>query len=267
MKKATCRQLIFPIFFLLISISCSRESAELLYKIGENLWNKGEVESSLDNFLKIIEKYPDSDYYDDALFRTGELYYLNYRNFLNAIKYFRQLLLDNNSSFKLKFQAQTYIAEILYDSLKNYDLAIIEYQRLINNFGNRVAPDLMHFKIARCYYKKGDYRQAIVEYEILLEQFPASHLAEESIYQIITSNFVLGDCSKAFKRYNMFRERYPESQFMPDVKFEIGSCYEEEGDLIKSLEIFNNLEDVYANKKLLKMKINSIEKRLSLRKR
>lgn len=267
MKEVTYRFFLAQIFILFIFISCSRESAELLYKTGDDLWNEGEVEKSLNTFLNIIEKYPDSDHYDDALFRTGELYYLNFRDFLNAIIYFRQLLLANNSTAKLKFQAQTYIAEIYDNSLNNYDQAIVEYQRLMNNFENRVPPDQVHYKIARCYYKKGDYKQAVVEYEILVEQFPVSNLVEESIYQIITSYFVLGDCSKAFKKFNIFKEKYPGSQFMPEVKFEIGSCYEEAGDLVKSLNMFKELKDIYSNKKLLEMKINSIEKRLSVRKR
>lgn len=258
--------IIIPIFFL-ITISCSRESAEFFYRTGEDLWSKGEIDKSLNNFLNIIEKYPESDLYDDALLRVGELYYLNYSNFTSAIKYFSQLLLAKNSRTKLKFQAQSYIAEIYENSLNNYDQAIIEYQRLINNFENWISPDVGQYKIARCYYKKGDYRQAIVEYEILTERFPASPLLEESIYQMVASYFILGDCSKVVQKYNSFKEKFPESQFMSEIQFEIGTCYEEDGYLKKSLEIFKELKGSYSNQKLLGMKISSIEKRLSVRRR
>ena len=258
-----------PICFLLIIItmSRSRESAESLYQTGQDLWGKGETEKSLNNFLNIIENYPSSDLYDDALFKTGELYYLSYSDFSNAIKSFRQLLLTSNARVKLKFQAQSYIAEIYENSLNDYDQAIIEYQRLINNFGNWISPGEGQFKIAKCYFKKGDYKQAIVEYEILAEKFPVSPLVEESLYQTVTSNFILGDCSEAVKNYDRFKEKFPDSRFMSEIKFEIGSCYEEEGNLLESLNIFRELKDHYSNKKLLEMKISSIEKRLSARRR
>ena len=258
---------ILAIFFFLTTTSCSRESAEILFKTGQDLWSKGELERSLDNFKNIIEKYPASDLYDDALFKTGELYYLSFNDFSNAIKYFQQLLLIDKARVKLKYQAQSYIAEIYENSLNNYDQAIIEYQRLINNFENWVSPDSGQFKIARCYFKKGDYKQAIVEYEILIERFPASPLVEESIYQMVTSDFIIGECSQAVEKYDMFQEKFADSRFMPEIKFEIGSCYEEEGNLLESLKIFNELKNIYSNKKLLVMKIESIEKRLAIRRR
>jgi len=255
------------IFLLFLAISCSRESAESLYQNGEDLWSKGEVERSLNNFLTIINNYPESDQYDNALFKAGELYYLNYNDYSKAIKYFRQLAASKESITKIKFQAQTYIAEIYENSLHNYDLAIIEYQRLINNFDKWMQPGFGHYKIAECYYKKGDYNQAIIEYETLLEQFPSSSLVQESINQIVTCYYILGDCSKAFEKYDVFKEKYSASQLMPEIRFEIGSCYEEEGNLTKSLRIFEDLKGAYSNKKLLEMKIKSIEKRLSVRKR
>lgn len=192
---------------------------------------------------------------------------MNFSDFENAIKYFKQLLQTKKALNKLKFKAQSYIAEIYEDSLNNYDLAIIEYQRLINNFDNWISPDVGQYRIARCYYKKGDYQQAIVEYEILVEKFPASSLVEKSKYQMITSYFILGECSRAVDNYFMFKDKFPESQFMPEIKFEIGSCYEEEGDLVKSLNIFRDLKGVYSNQKLIQMKINSIQKRLKVRRR
>ena len=255
---------IISIWFFLITTSCSRESTEILFKTGQDLWSKGEIEKSLSTFLNIVERYPDSDLYDDALFKVGELYYLSYSDFSNAIKYFRQLIHTDNIRIKLKYQAQSYIAEIYENSLNDYDMAIIEYQRLINNFENWISPDAGQFKIAKCYFKKADYKQAIVEYEILVERFPVSHLVEESIYQMVTSNFILGNCSKAVDKYNKFKEKFPESRFMSEIKFEIGSCYEEEGNLLESLNIFKQLKD-YSNKKLLEMKIRSIEQRLAAR--
>ena len=264
-----CRFFFIFVWFLLIiiNVSCSRESAEILYKTGQDLWSKGETKKSLDSFLNIIEKYPTSDLHDEALFKAGELYYLSYSDFSNAIKSFRKVLLVKSARVKLKFQAQSYIAEIYENSLNDYDQAIIEYQRLINNFENWISPGEGQFKIAKCYFKKGDYKQAVVEYETLVERFPVSPLVEEAIYQIVTSNFILGECSKAVKNYDRFEEKFSDSRFMPEIKFEIGSCYEEEGNLLESLTMFRELKGNYSNKKLLEMKINAIEKRLSARRR
>lgn len=261
------RFLIIPALICLISVSCSGESDEFLFKKGQDLWSRGKTDESLNQFINLAEKYPSSDLYDDALFKIGELYYLSYNNFPNAIKYFRQVLLAKQSRSKLKFQSQSYIAEIYENSLNDYDQAIIEYQRLSNSFASWISPDIGQYKIAGCYYKKGDYRQAIVEYEILVERFPMSPLVEESIYQMVTSNFILGDCSQAVNKYNIFKKKFPDSRFMPEIKYEIGSCYEEEGKLLKSIKIFRELKDSYSNKKLIEMKIDSIEKRLAARKR
>jgi outer membrane protein assembly factor BamD (BamD/ComL family) len=160
------------------------------------------------------------------------------------------------------YPAQKYIAEIAEFGLKDYDQAIIEYQKLINQYADKNANDNHQYRIASIYYKKQNYEQALIELEVLLENYPNSSWAEETKFKIIEILYALSRCPEARAQNRHFNLEYSESRFKEDIDFVVASCLEEEGHLKEAFDRFKALEGHYIYPSILKMKLAGIEKRM-----
>ena len=147
-------------------------------------------------------------------------------------------------------------------SFKDYDQAIIEYQKLIDMFVAAQKNSDSQYRIASIYIKKQNYEQAIAEFEVLLEKYPKSTWAESTQFKILETLYTLNRCSEIPKHYKKFLSTYPDSKFSSEMKFVVASCLENEGMLQEAFELFQSLQGNYTYPSLLKMKMEAIEKRI-----
>jgi TolA-binding protein len=169
--------------------------------------------------------------------------------------------LNKNGSFGL--EAQKYIAEIMEFSFKDYDQAIIEYQKLIDMFASAQKNSDSQYRIASIYIKKQNYEQAIAEFEVLLEKYPKSSWAESTQFKILETLYTLNRCSEIPEHYKKFLSAYPDSKFSSEMKFVVASCLEEKGMLKEAYDEFQTLTTNYAYPALLEMKLEDLEKRIN----
>lgn len=246
---------------LLTALPACESQVEKLIQTANEEWVKGQSQSAVEIFKSILNDYPSDPYAEEALFRLGEIYYFSLNNNAKALVYFQELLqLNREGSFS--YSAQKYIAEITEFSIKDYDQAIIEYQKLIDNFDNEEEKGDHQYRIAIIYYKKENYDQAITELENLLEKFPGNQWAEEAAYRITNIQYSLGRCEKAQEQYDRFVILYPESKFRSEVDFVMASCLEEQGELVEALKKFKALKDSYPYPGLLETKLAGLKRRI-----
>lgn len=253
--------MILFIFLFILSGCSGNNPVEQQYRKAEDLWNRGHYEEAKDIYEKFIREYPDSELYDDAVFRLGEIHYLNLYDDKKAVYYFK-FLIHSNVAGEYIFNSHKYLADIYENSLLDYDKAIIEYQRLIDIYHTLQYDDENQSRIAYCYFKKGNYYQAIIEFDNLIERYPLSKLIEDAYYQRSNIYYIMGDCDKAKEGYNKILERFPDSQYIMDAKLGIAECLDEEGFLSEALELLKELEDIYTDKELIRIKIRGVKKRI-----
>jgi TolA-binding protein len=241
-------------------VSCSEQMDTHLQRANKE-WVQGRNHSAIKIFNEVLKDNPSGPVAEEALFRLGEIHHFSLNNNSRSLIYFQEVLQMNRKG-EFGYPAQKYIAEIAEFSLKNYDQAIIEYQNLINKYANRNGNDEHQYRIASIYYKKQNYEQALVELKILLDNYPKSSRAEESKFKTIEILYTLSRCPKAREQYRHFNLEYSESRFKKDMDFIVASCLEEEGHLQEAYNQFKTLEGHYIYPAILKMKLNSIEKRM-----
>ena len=253
-------------FFLWLCFSffltaCWQSEVDHLIQKADDEWIKGHNHTAIEILKSVLDKTNNSIAVEEALLRLGEINYFSLGNTSKALVYFQEQLRLNKKD-DLSYQAHKYIAEIVEFSIKDYDQAIIEYQKLINNFDNPVENSNHQYRIASIYYKKQEYEQAIVELEILLKSYPNSVWAEESTYKITNILYTLNRCVESRNRYQGFIKKYPKSEFLAEMNFVMASCLENEGNLSEALKKFKSLEKSYPYPALLKMKVEGIASRI-----
>lgn len=249
----------FMVGGLILLLACTSKANTLLQE-AENLLFNNRYHGAVRLFLQIVDRYPSSPQAEAALLLTGETFFLNLSEPERAIEYFAKLTSEFPEGEKAKI-ADEYIASIYENTLRDYDQAVIQYQRIIESGGLK-QPDTYQFAIARCFYKKGDYKQAIIEYYALKERYPESELIADTDYQIGNCYFVMNDCEKANKWYSKVLKTYPETEWRYDILLSIGVCMEEKEDYGQALHIFRELMDSSPNKKLMQKKIDAVLERM-----
>lgn len=251
----------YACFFILFLGACEDRALDRLIQLADGEWIKGRNQSAIEILKGVLEKESTGPRAEKILFRLGEIHYFSLRNSAKALFYFQELQRLNKKNTQ-SFIAQKYIAEIAEFSFKDLDQAIIEYQKLIDQYEYPEEKGNYQFRIASIYFKKHDYEQAIVELEILLENFIDSPWAEEAAFKITSVLHTLKRCGESRERYKWFVKEFPKSRFMSEMDFVIASCFEEEGQFEKAYESFKALEGIYPYPILLKMKLEGIENRL-----
>ena len=260
-EKNRGRLLLVLFFFAFGFLACADEHFERLILKADEEWTLGRNQMAIEILKSVLKEIPSGLLAEKALFRLGQISYFSLNNSARALYYFQELLRLSPKSSR-SYTAQKYIAEIVEFDLKDLDQAIIENQKLIDDFNYPEDWGDFQFRIASIYFKKQDYEQVLVELEILLENYSDSIWAEEAGYRITNILYTSGHCKKVRERYNWFVKRYPKSKYTSEMDFVIASCLEEEGELSLAYDKFKSLEKEYPYPSLLKMKLEKIEERV-----
>jgi outer membrane protein assembly factor BamD len=212
----------------------------------------------------------------------------NKKNYFKSKMQFSIIVLNNPGS-RIIEEAQYYLAEShLY--LKEYLLAIMEYEKLSRSLPNSPYVEKSQFKIGICYYKlspgyaldpENTYK-AITQFQIFLEEFPESELkkeAEEYLTELrnklAKKEFKTGVLYKkmayfkaAIISFETVLESYYDTKFGDDALYLKGECHRKLGELEEAEKTFRELLVKYKDSGLLlkaKEKLKNIkEKQLSL---
>jgi len=251
---------------LLAGFGACFKSDQALFDSAEKLWLNERYDKASDKLKLLVAEYPDSTKISNAYYRLGEIYYLNLDKPNTALDYFVKVTqLEGKTSLNLK--SHKYIAEIYERSLGNYNLAILQYQRILNDFRDIIKADEYMLNIGKMYYKKGACPQAIIEYQALLNEFPKSDLALDANYHIANCMIINGEAERAKIIYEKALLDYPENKYKYDIMLGIGACFEELDQLKKALLTYERMREAFPGKKLVEKKIISTKKRIKSRKR
>ncbi|MGQ9560371.1 MAG: outer membrane protein assembly factor BamD [Candidatus Oleimicrobiaceae bacterium] len=100
------------------------------------------------------------------------------------------------------------------------------------SFQGSAVADEAQFYLAECHYQLKEYVLAISEYERLLKSYPNSPYVDEAEYKIGMSYFKLSPSSgldqenarKAMEHFQRFLEDYPDSPLKKDVEASLQQC-------------------------------------------
>ncbi len=246
---------------LLVLWGCRDSRAvQLLQKANEE-WVQGRNHSAIEMFNAVLELAPSGPQAEEALYRLGEIYYFGLGETGKAVSYFQEVV-SIRPRGPFGYGAQKYIAEIVELNFRDLDQAIIEYQKLIDEYHKPEEHPEQQFRIAAIYFKKHQYEQALVEFGILVENYPSNPWSEEAYLRMTEIMHNLSRCRESRETYSQFRVVYPQSDFRGEMEFVMASCLEDEGKLKRAYNRFKGLEGDYKYPALLKMKLEGIEGRI-----
>ena len=195
---------------LTATLGCGDSRVENLLLRANEEWVQGRNHSAIELFNAVLEISPSGPQAEESLYRLGEIYYFGLGETTKAISYFQEVV-SMRPRGEYAYGAQKYIAEIVELSFRDLDQAIIEYQKLINEYKKPQEHPEQQFRIAAIYFKKHNYDQALVEFDILVESYPKNQWSEEAYLRITEILHNMERCKDAREKYSQFRVLYPKS--------------------------------------------------------
>ena len=256
------------LFFIILAAfySCGYESGKSYFDEGELLKERGKYSEAIEKYNYVVLHHAKESVAPEALYRMGEIYYRHLNEYEPAIVAFRRILIDYPRSVKCR-PAQRHIAEIYMYKLNDYKNAIIEYQKAIPYYAGSRDSERFQYEVANAYFNLKNFEQQRVELNLLLERYPATELQGEIYLQIGSSYYVEGRLDDALKTYRGVVKKFPSTPLSLEASFQIAVCLEEKENLTGALEALKEIENIYPNPKIVRNRIERIEKRLKRRRR
>jgi len=193
---------------------------------------------AIESYDRVIELYPSSIYYDDALFGKAELLFSE-GNFEKAISLFSQLIQEKPNSqyipYVLNYRA------IGYRNLQKYDLAIADYTRIMQEFpSHSVAIEALSG--LQDALNKTDRTEEFAKYRALFAKNNPENKSLVTIdYEAARSLYNSQKYEKAIEAFNDYIQKYPDSPNNPNARYFLAESYQKAGELEKALATYKEV--------------------------
>lgn len=221
--------------------------------------------TAIEKSNKVIDRHPNSKWYDDALFVNGVSNYYT-ENYVRAERRFREILANfPNSKYykesrvylaktKLKLDeidaAMDLFSELYYESKekevkseaalalgeyyfeqKKYDEAEKYFRALVDSLGdNTIRPEAQIY-IADAHMNRFNYARAIEEFQKVLNMKPSTKLEYEATFKMGQCYYFLGDTESGLEKFEYLAGKEIFFDSLASVRIKIAEGYEMDGDL------------------------------------
>ncbi|MEW6102201.1 MAG: tetratricopeptide repeat protein [bacterium] len=222
------------------------KNADILYKIGGSRMKKKNYKEAIDAFSSLIEKYPKSELFAPSLYNTAFLY-----NKLGNPKKARNVYKTIPTIDKeLGERALFYSANISFN-LKDYGLAISDYQALIKQYPKSPFIDEAIYQIGWCYYKREEFDDARKYFTKIISNYKESPYFSSSIYWLAWTYFEEGRYDEAREAYLRLQMEFPEDSLSKDAYLRIGLCFYNQGKYKEAISSYQKLVEKLPDKALM----------------
>jgi TolA-binding protein len=255
---------ITAVSLLAIGVFNRRSREQVLYEQAMAALDENLSGAAVEYLTTFLVKFPESELYPDALHQRATIFHLYQSRYLEAISDLRELL-SKYPANENAFEARWIIAEILETKVRDCRRAIVEYQRLIDDYETVVDDDLFQYHIASCFYEILNFEQSKLEFYKLINNYPASEYVDDSYYQIANILQTQGALEDAEKAYQLYLARYPKGDYSVDAKFNLAATLEEREELVEALRMYQEVFEEYPNKEAVSWRIEKVAERIQNR--
>ncbi len=240
--------------------ACGFSLQKMDYHRANQAMERGQADEAIKGFSRILKRYPNSELALESARKAARLSLLDKRDFLSAIEFYRFLILNSKDPVE-RIDAQKSIANIQFEKTRNFEAAIIEYNRLLTL--PLPKEELFEFRlnIAKAYFQLNNFFQSQSEVESLLSQKLSSQ--QRFDLMLFKANLLMTDKKdpRAIEILTEIMNQFPELAKKENVPLTLAVFYEETQDFSKAISILTDLMEDYPNPEFLELKIKRLKER------
>lgn len=244
----------------MLGAGCSSSPAIDGFAEAERLLGGGEFHAAIAGFSMVVDRYPESEVAAKSQYMTGYIYLRHINDLDRAMESFSALFYLYPRSPEVYLARKDRVE--VFSSRGEHLRAIEELQWVVKK-----APanerDGLKLRIALEYEKVNEFRAARAELAELMETTVDPALLARVSYHRAALYYLEGDCEKAIEAFDQVASRFPGDNVAMDARLGTAVCLEETGRLAEALSMLKALLGVYPNEQAVKIRMASIEERIS----
>ncbi len=196
-------------------------------------------ERKLETLNILLNRFPASNFIDDALFEMGESFLATNR-MDEAIGKFRRIESQfPSSSYYVRALVQMGLIEY---NRNNPDLALQHFKRVIEAYPGTPEAKNALIGLRNIYVDKGDV-DSYIAFAATLGSLGNVSLAEKDSLLFMSSEklYMSGDCDKSVQSIRRYLQEFPKGNFMINAHFYLADCLYRKGELEAALQSFNQV--------------------------
>lgn len=202
---------------------------QVLYRLALTWHNKEDFEGSAKILAQLLEKYPQTAFREEALFRVAEHTLKVAGDAVKAVEYY-QALLDTAPEGPYAGQALRGLALARYDH-KDYDLAADLFLKLMQERPDVPLNEETYNWTGQWYFDHEQWSEAAQTFEALIRALPAYPYVEQVRLKIAECHEHSGDLDKALAMYNDVAESSTTTAVSTEARWHMARLYESRGDM------------------------------------
>jgi len=210
----------------------SNFSQEAYFRLGNYYYNQKRDKEAIEEFNKIIQFFPQSPLLSESYYWMGWSYF-KLTDYKKASEYFNQVE-EDEENLDLGQRAKFMAAESWYN-LKDYQKAREVYEKFIETYPKGDFSANAQFAIAWTYLENKDYKSSIEEFKKLISIYPDSKFTEEAQFRVGKNYYLSGDKNMAKAELGKFINSYSNSSFRAEAMYLLSQIYLQEEDWMDSI--------------------------------
>ncbi len=204
------------------AIAANAKAADYaLYQKAIILGVQGKMNEKISALQKLMDKYPKSVYYDDALYEAGQASLIAGDND-QSVKYFRKVMSDYPTGIFAR-KAELGEALVFYNT-KQDDRAMAAYKKIVQKY-----PNTEESRQALTQIKNISVSQNKVDdYLMYVKNIPDANItgaAEDSLsYEAAELRYTQGNCEAAVQDFSRYLEKFPNAIFRINASYLKSDC-------------------------------------------
>ena len=211
-------------------------------------------ETKITELNGLINKYPKSNYVDDALYEMGKSY-VSMGDLNNAIRKYKTIKEKYPTSSYSK-KAMLQLGLVYYNS-NDYDNSMAFYKRVVNEFPGTQESIESLLGIRNIYMDRNDL-DGYVAYTKTLGSFAQVDVREQDSLSYVTAEryYMEGKCEPAIKSFQNYLSRYPQGMFVLNANYYMADCLYKNGEKYDALraytEVTNSAKNLFTEDALIR---------------
>ena len=207
-------------------------SQEAYFRLGNYYYNQKRYKEAIEEFDKIIQFFPQSSLLSESNYWMGWSYF-RLADYKKAGEYFNKVEKDEEN-LDLEQRAKFMAAESWYN-LKDYQKAKEAYRKFIEIYPEGDFSANAQYAIAWTYLENKEYEASVEEFKKLISLYPDSKFTEEAQFRVGKNYFLSGDKNTAKAELGKFINSYSKSSFRAEAMYLLSQIYLQEEDWMDNI--------------------------------
>lgn len=206
-----------------------------MYYIATAYYNKGDFESAITNYKRVLEQYPNSIYYTESIKGVqNALLVLGKED--EAVKFGIEYA-GKGSNEESNQEIRFHTIDIFYNG-RNYQSAAKEYAAFLESYpDSKRAPEAMYM-LAKSQIGMGDMKAAEESYQLLIKKYPESEFARTALLDYAQLKLQQSQTEQADSLYALIQVQYKNEELAAQAGFERAQIAVAKGDTAKALDLY-----------------------------